>query len=709
MRLKEYNFKTDYNKVSDDIASEFYLPCMRNSVKYDRITGYFGSTIYLIAWSAIKSFISNSGKMRIICSPEINESDKNALDEGYSSRFKKNISDTLRDEIEKLLENDYLSTPSRALACLVSQGILDIKIAIIKTDAPPTAKRIFHDKVGIFQDKEGSVVGFRGSMNETYNGLASDGNIESIDVFPNWIDNRDKKRVENAINYFNKLWENEINGVEVFDFPEAAKKNLTKYVKDDKLEDLIKKIKGEINLAEYWTPENKKEKRTPRPHQVKALEVWRNNDFKGILEHATGSGKTFTAICAIKNSFEYFKTPLILVPSKELLMQWEKELREVFFNQSVVIFSCGDENTSWKKPGYLSSWSLPNHAKKVIILSTMDTAASEGFLKQIQDGEHIFLVADEVHRLGSPYRRKALNLASGFRLGLSATPRRFGDEEGTQSIFNYFGKIIPPPFSLKDAIDTGVLTKYFYYPQEIKLNEKEEMEWLEISKKISIISAKELGISSDTNFSSNNPFLQNLFIKRARIIKNASGKISLAKQIVKNHFKEGQKWLVYCDNQVQLNAVLVELNSLKLDVFEYHSSMAGDRIETLRYFNSNGGILVSIKCLDEGVDIPAATHALILASSKNPREFIQRRGRILRKSKNKPFAYLFDAIVTPSVPKEDGSKQTSIIESELARAIQFGSWAENPACISKLKNIAIDFNINLNEALNGGYEDEKEL
>lgn len=708
MDLTKFNFKTDYNKATDDIASDFYLPCMENARKYDRISGYFGSTIYIIAWDAIKAFIANSGKMRIICSPYIIKNDKDALTEGYTARTKEEVFETLKQEINEMLEDSFLSKPSRALACFVAMGIVDIKIAVLGVGAGPEAKRLFHDKVGIFEDIKGNAVGFRGSMNETFKGLSSDGNIESIDVFPNWLDARDKTRVDNAINYFNKLWKNDVEGIDVYDFPEAVNKVLTKYTDTDKWEELVDEVNAQIDLSKKWSAEKKVGGRTPRQHQVAALEGWKKNNYRGIFEHATGSGKTFTAMCAIRQSVEKNEIPIVLVPSTELLRQWHKELKDVFEEQGFNIFICGDGNNLWKKNGYLSAWTQNSTNKKKIILTTMDTAASDQFLQSIEQGEHLFMVADEVHRLGSPYRRKVFNLNTGPRLGLSATPIRFGDEEGTAAIFNYFGEIIPPVFTLNDAIKSGVLTKYFYFPHEIKLNQVEQDHWNDITEKIRKLIAQQSGPDTDITKIMKDRQISNLMIQRARIIKNAAAKIELAKEVIKKFYSPGQRWIIYCDNQNQLREVLIQIRLLGCDAYEYHSAMPGDRIETLRYFAINGGILVSIKCLDEGVDIPAATHALILASSKNPREFIQRRGRILRKADKKPFAFLHDAIVTPIIEENEEIKQISIIEAELARAVQFGEWAENPACITKLRNIAIDFGIDIIEAKNGGFEDDEE-
>lgn len=714
MNLNDFDFKASYTKAENDIANEFYLPCMRSSIKYDRISGYFGSTIYIIAWSALKEFIQNGGKMRLVCSPYISEADEIALSEGYSARNDQILADSLKKEVEALFESPELSAPARLLAYLVSEGIIDVKIAIPGEHTEADARRLFHDKVGIFSDRLGNAVGFRGSMNETFKGLSSDGNIESIDVFPNWADARDKTRVDNAMDFFNRLWLNTVVGVTVFPFPTAVREVLKNKAKGADWEKLLDEIKVIENVANKWKPNKNPDAKTPRPHQANALEAWVKNGRRGIFEHATGSGKTFTAICAIRNALDRHETVLILVPSRELLTQWHKELQETLTGIQIYYLLCGDGHTDWRKPRALRAWTSSRSNQNRIIISTMDTASSPDFLQNVAQGDHLFLVADEMHRLGSPRRRNVLSLHTGARLGLSATPYRYGDPIGTQALLDYFKGIIPPPFTLEDAIRSGVLTRYFYYPQKLYLTDIEQKQWNEITDEIKKLIARS-GYKGQVSFTSDpraerqiDSRLQRLLINRARIVKNAAGKVPLAIKILKAHYRTGQKWIVYCDNITQLNAVLRAATAEGFDAYEYYAEMEGDRERTLSYFESNGGILVSIKCLDEGVDIPSATHALILASSQNPREFIQRRGRILRKYPGKHFAYLYDAITMPVIPEDENDKRLSIISAELSRAIQFGIGAENPACITDLKNIAVDFQIDINALCEGGFEDADE-
>ena len=393
------------------------------------------------------------------------------------------------------------------------------------------------------------------------------------------------------------------------------------------------------------------------------------------------------------------------MPSVGLLEQWKKELSSSIVDLKIDYLICGGKgNNIWRKDGVLKAWTTPGTAHNTIVISTMDPAASDEFINEVYEGDHLLIVADEVHRIGSRKRSRVLYIDAGERLGLSATPIRYGDVEGTNAIFSYFGGIVQPVYTLKNAIDDDVLTRYFYYPTEMHLSQTEQDDWNDLTRQINRLYARLMSGKSESFNCMGDTRMRSLMLRRARIVKNASEKVRLAGDIISKYYRPGQKWIVYCDNKTQLSDVLQVLINRKINAYEYHSEMQGDRAETLAYFSAFGGVLVSIRCLDEGIDIPSTTHALILASSKNPREFIQRRGRILRKSPGKNFAYLYDVVVTPNGELKDVTKTTSIIESELARAVQFGDWAENPSCIADLKNIAIDYGVDIASASKEGEE-----
>jgi superfamily II DNA or RNA helicase len=325
-------------------------------------------------------------------------------------------------------------------------------------------------------------------------------------------------------------------------------------------------------------------------------------------------------------------------------------------------------------------------------------------LGQVRQGPHLLIVADEVHRAGSREYRKVLGLHSGPRLGLSATPHRAGDPVGTNALLTYFGDILQPPFTIADAIGAGVLTRYMYHPHMVLLTGAEQAAWSALSDRANQIYARMQRARGDlTRLEAR---LRQLLFERARILKRASGKVRLAVETVQSTYQLGDRWIVYCEAIDQLNDVLNGLRAANLPALEYHSSMAGDRTQTLRHFETNGGVVVSIRCLDEGVDIPNVTHALILASSKNPREFVQRRGRVLRRAPEKSMAVVHDAVVVPVKERQD-APPLQILEGELARAIEFGTWADNPSAITDLKLMALDAGIEYERLRDVGFEDDE--
>lgn len=702
MPLDTLTYKQTYNKIDDDIANDFYMPSMENSVCYDRMSGYFGCTIFIIAWSALKTFVQNKGHMRIICSPVLSEEDIDAIKNGEKARTDEVLKRSLLQELQSLWLREDLRKPFQVLSALIAQNIIELKIAY--GQILPNYKQLFHDKVGIFSDGKHSV-SFRGSVNETFKGLSNNGNLESFSVFTTWNNESDAQRVDNDKSLFERLWNNTAPGVVVTPLPNDVKTELAKYRSEASWEDLIDEISIKVKKVCEWTADPNGA-RIPRNHQANALSNWVANHHRGILEHATGSGKTYTCLCAIRRSIQEGKSVLILVPSIDLLKQWNEEVQTTFKDLQPLIMLCGESHNIWKKDGNLKFMTGRSNGKAKITIATMDTAVMKDFLSNVCSGEHLFIVADEVHRLGSPNRRKIFCINAGYRLGVSATPKRYGDPEGTQSLLNYFGGIIPPVYSLEDAIKDEVLTPYFYCPKIVSLSPEEQSDWNEISLKIKERYAQLKSSNSDSP--DNDSKLKFMLLQRSRIIKKARSKVQLALDILRCNYKQGQKWIVYCEDRTQLQEVVsLLLRELPdADVREYFSEMAGDREETLKAFSLFGGIVVSIKCLDEGVDIPSTTHAIILASSHNPREFIQRRGRVLRKYPGKFFSWLYDAIVVPDTTDKESVNADSILCGELSRAIQFSQWSKTEAGTGHLRIAAAKYNIDFDKLYNLGSEDE---
>ncbi len=706
-RLQDFEFKRAYHKPADNIAAEFYLPAMGASVTYDRAVGFFSSTIFLLAWPSLKAFVAAGGKMRLICSPVLSERDHSALRDGYSLRAELEAGKEIARSFEELLATEGLVKPAVVLASLVAAGVIDCRVAWVGDEAGGRPKRLFHDKVGILTDQFDDRVAFKGSMNETWPGLAQDGNLESVDVFASWRDDGEKQRVADEAEYFGNVWNDEWPGVTVRPLPDVAREAIVSAADAAQWPDFVDEICIELEEAARWSAEaGVPGGRSPRPHQVSALDAWEKRGRRGIFKHATGSGKTFTALCAIKDSLSRSEIPIILVPSELLLKQWSDELRETFESAGLQLMICGGGNRHWSQGSNLRIWSRNGDGSRVV-LATIQTATSERFRGLISGGPHLFLVADEVHRLGAPSARQILSLETGPRLGLSATPERAGDPEGTAAITSYFEGIVPPPFSLEDAIKAKALTPYAYNAHTVSLTEAERTAWNKLSEDIRRLFARTMTAGDDGDASLSGR-LKRLLIQRARIVKRAEGKISLAAEIVSRAYRPSERWIVYCDDQHQLASVKDAISSAGIeDNFEYHSAMVGDRARTLDIFSERGGVLVSIRCLDEGVDIPLVSHALILASSKNPREFIQRRGRVLRKADGKALAHIHDVIVAPEM-EDDDHGGGSILKGELARAIEFGRHAINPGAVADLNRIAAAAGLDWTSLTENGFETDDE-
>ncbi|KFL24380.1 ATP-dependent RNA helicase DbpA [Ralstonia pickettii] len=683
--LARFSFSTEYRTGDIDPVSGFYRPCLLNSIDYKRAVGYFRSSVYLIVGPATVEFAKRGGKIRLVCSPSVTTEDMETIEAGYEARIER-VAANLGEEIDRMLASENTAYRTRVLATLISAGALDIRLAL-----RPEGYGLYHEKIGIFRDAVGNRVSFLGSANETWNGWHSRGNHEAIEVFCSWRNGAERERVERHDSYFERLWDGTVTGVDVVPFPEAAKKRLQTV-----------SLEG-IDTVDMDALDESAGKRAALPHQLAAIEAWKRAGSRGIFEHATGSGKTYTALLAVKEHTAKGLPALILVPSALLLEQWAIEIRDEL--PEAILLRAGSGHNRWKQAGRLAGLTDPSpEFGPRVILATMQTAATDAFLADTCGGAHLLVIADEVHQIGSPYNARAMGIESGSRLGLSATPIRYGDPEGTAKILAYFGPVIPPAISLRDAIRSGRLVEYEYHPHPVHLTAEEAESWKVLTRRIFLeINKTEGDVIRSAPL---NEKAKMLLIQRSRIAKKAQGKIPLAVEVLRSAYRKGQRWLVYCEDGHQLAEVLEALSHAGLSAMEYHTGMAGDRAAALAWFRSFGGILVSIKCLDEGVDIPAVDHALILASSQNPRQFIQRRGRVLRSAPDKHIAVIHDAVVVP-LNLENEPEQLSLLKSEFVRAIEFSESALNRTAGAELRAMANTMGLDFDMWRDAGVEEEE--
>lgn len=640
--LTGVDLKTRYSSGRDDLVQAFFAPCLEASTSYDRAVGFFSSSFYTLVHVPLGQFALKGGKFRLVCSPRLEAADIDAMRRGYEER---GASDAVIRELELTLADAAGRASAEFLATLVAFGAAEIKLAF-NADAE---RGLFHDKVGIFGDREGNRVSFSGSANETWSAWSGRANHEYFHAFASWRE-ADAGRVDADRGYFDALWSGEEPGLAVVDFPDVARERLEEMANPDGPEAAQQELEAAV------------EERPPRPvlrtHQVDAKDAWEAADHRGLLEHATGSGKTITALSCVARAIEAGKPSLILVPTRALLRQWRDET-EAYFGHEVDLMLVGGGYSDWRRGSALRDFLAPKSAR--VVIATMDTAATDDFVSRCAEIHELLVVVDEVHRIGSPQRRRVLEIDADWRLGLSATWEREGDLDGTAAIRAYFEHVLHPPYSLHDAIRDGYLCPYRYLIHMIHLDGEERERWLALTAQIGRAIAAADGEVTES--------AHHLMIRRAKIVKSARGKVPLAAKVLEDDFEPGSAWLVYCDDSAQLGDIRALCGRRGVHSFEFHTRMEGHGAAALEEFERAGGIMLSINCLDEGVDIPRISHALILASSTTRREFIQRRGRVLRTHETKHRAVVHDVLVDAG--GFDDPDAARFVRTELARAYEF--------------------------------------
>ena len=675
---------------------------LRNSTSYKRSTAYFSGVLYSAVTASVKDFfIENSGKMQLVTSP-VYDLDHIKTFKMLDNTKESSVDESLYSIFEQLEQEKNKELSLKLLSALIRDNLLNLKIAT------PINEGIHHEKIGIFEDLNQDSISFSGSVNETLFGWSK--NNEQIRVFKSWeSDEHPYFKIDEK--QFMNLWKNNLNKVKVSSLSDGVLEEIIKYSKKESLEGLVEQVKEEES---YYFPSKQTDTSIEgevqymlMDHQKKVLSSWEDQGYKGIVKFATGAGKTFVGIESIKRHFERkidcTAHALVVVPSVLLQEQWISEINKNLPGYRVQ--GIGGEYKKSKWLNTLSYTSSREYEKNTIFVSTLDSLLTEEFFASFDFGENILLIFDEVHRAGSEKAKLLLQKESGSRLGLSATPERYGDEEGTEEIFEYFGDTLSPEFTLKDSIDVGRLVPYSYNILSCKMSEKEQEEYDKITNKI--IGVRNLLEKQPRDLELENS-LKLMYIQRAKIPKKAIDKVDITFQILEQYHTENSYWLIYCEDHEQLDKIVSRLHNGDYDISIYTSSMNMDRKEVLEKYKLRGGIMVAIRCLDEGIDIPYLENAIILASSQNPREFIQRRGRILRKNEGKSSAQLFDVMVTPREYNPSNDYADTLIVKELKRAYEFSKTASNEEVLFKVKNIAREYGVNI-EDLTYDEEESKEV
>jgi len=674
MDLSDLQLPLYVSTTDQDPIKVFFDPVFQNASYYDVAVGYFSSNWLRDAANGIAHFALNGGKARWIISPHLSESDMQLLS---------SVNDTSSNSIQELIHHSFESLYSEltqhtreALGWLIKDGILTFRIAIPRN----ILSGIMHAKQGLFSDQYGNCIAFVGSYNLT--GGAST-NWEAFSIFCSWSSMENENRIKDIRQSFERMWNGEDSNLAIYD-PHSVDLQL-----------FVQATENSSRHYDLFTNESISKPKAPdvlltngqlRNYQEDAIKNWFSKNGKGILQMATGTGKTVTALTAISRLCEYSEKhkaglcTVISVPYQHLAEQWHSEACK--FGFTPVLCYGGVSHWMEQAQRYLNDLQLQHRSQCMFITvnATMRDNAFQNLLANIQC--NLLFVGDEMHNLGAKSSLEGLPENAGFRMGLSATPVRNNDDLGTQKLFHYFGDVVYE-FGLDNAIREGYLCPYYYYPVLVYLTDEEQLEYETLSKQISRSITQEHDIKSPSN-----DYLKHLLIKRARLIGKAYNKLPNLIELLRQQ-SDKQHTLVYCGDSKEgsdryidraLNSIGNELG-LRANKFTSGEN-AHDRKRLLSDF-SNGDldVLLAIRCLDEGVDVPMTQTAYIIASSANPKEFIQRRGRILRNAIGKTHATIYDFITVPNLDqlsdKNSISVERSLLRREINRFTEFAELAEN--------------------------------
>ena len=722
--LNDVQFKHSYSSGYDE-PKEFFTEALIESSTFDLGLGFFSSSGIRSLAYGFALFIANGGKMRVVINHFLSKEDKEAIENGQK-HLVDNYESQILSDIAKLTKT--LSKEDEHFFQCLSYLISINRIEFVATIS--TKGGLGHDKYGIFTDEKGNKVAFIGSANFSHSALELNG--ETITVFTS---SDDDKRICEYQTLFNKSWENDtphlihipINEVKTYisdNFPKLSFEELLGNSMDLRTDNTVnsyckplsKRILDKIGLKEQ-------EPRFPfpeeRPIQIDAYDAWISNGKNGVFAMATGSGKTVTALNCLRKQYKengYYKA-IIVVPTQALAIQWEKEAKA--FNFQHIVSTHTDKD--WKNTlSRYTTRSLLDQSKSIIIITTYATFNRKDmqlFINRVKGIETFMYIADEAHNIGSTSSLKHLPHNILWRIGLSATPERIYDDIGSEKLYEFFNSRPPEytyRYTMKQAIEENILCHYDYYPIFVELTNSEMEEYEYISTQLRKF------IDPDTG--KYKPEAEKLLLKRKRIIHKAENKkvaISNLLEDLKHKRKLDYTFVFvpegyepdyserdsYDIDQEDIHIIDEYAQMFKNQGYSYHKYISGldDAPGILKSFAEGDiQILLSMKCLDEGVDIPRAEHAIFCSSTGNPRQFVQRRGRVLRKSKGKDKAKIWDLIVAPpNVMNDSIGIERNMFISEVKRIVNFAALADNQIDIlyGDLKNYCETLRIDLFEML----------
>ena len=589
MSLKDIQYQTDYRSGYDDIINDFFRPSLREAKCYWRAVGYFSSSALESFGSPLGEFIKNGGAIRLVTSVELSSNDLQAIKNGVPK------DQICTQRLTQIIEDEFadgVGDGTTRLARLLEFDRLKIQIAV-----PKTGTGIYHEKIGVFFDDD-DFVAFTGSSNESRN--AFENNRECVDVYSSW-DSGQRALRKRA--HFEALWDRTDKGVDVYSFPEAARRRL-------------------LQVCGEWEAGRRRGQRGDNRwrHQEDAANKFLAAE-RGVLNMATGTGKTRTAlnITQILFSTEQIDSVVICTDGTDLLDQWYSELLAMrrIIGPDVRVFR------HYKDKKEIQEFVLD--PKRAILLLSRPPAFMAFNQLSAAQGHRTLVVHDEVHGLGSPINRERLVGLSDhirYRLGLSATPERPYDQEGNQFIEKHVGPELYT-FGLHEAIERRILAPFNYHPLSYTPTEEDK------SRIAMIYGRKKAREAAGEPMSD-----MELWIELARVYKTSPAKLPVFAEYLKDHQDMLQRCIVFTETMDYGRSVLEIVHRYRPD---FHTYFSGEDQTTLRRF-AQGELECLVTChrLSEGLDIQSLSNVILFSSEKGQLETVQRIGRCLRSNPDEP-------------------------------------------------------------------------
>lgn len=686
MSFKDIHIPLSIKTTTSNPVYSFFNPVLGQSATYDVAVGFFTSGWIRDAAEGIANFAINGGVARWIVSPVLTSDDYISISSYDDNDIDfRNIIKVSFEELYSALQSDV----RRVLSWMIRDSILEIRVGVPVN----MLTGMLHAKMGILSDFEGNLIGFSGSYNLTVNAKT---NWEKIDIFCGWRSEESRSRIDDMVSDFNCMWDNKDQNLKIF---KPLDSELRPFLKETEHSERPYPIK--VKTKHFGPPAQYLVNGSLRDYQNSAIESWIKNDGSGILAMATGTGKTVTALSLMSRlanrtiSEKKVHIFVVTVPFQHLADQWADESKKFGFNPLV----CYGGHDKWGSVLSRNITELRANLRQIIFLVVVNnTFVKDVFQSYLHDFyKNMTLVSDEVHTMGASQYRNSLNRAIKFRLGLSATPVRHGDFEGTEAIQDFYGKTVFE-INIEEAINIGCLCKYNYVPVLCQMDDDEMDSYKELTRQIGI----QFSILNDNNQNNN---LNLLLIKRARLVSNIKSKFHALRKLL-NDMRDRSYNLVYCgdvsdEKGRQVDKILAMLGcDLKIRARKFTAEESPQERQSLLNSFANGDIqaLVAIRCLDEGVDVPRTENAFILASSSNPRQYIQRRGRVLRLAEGKKYATIYDFIAVPTLSKIDNEQdmrvEQRLLKKEFDRINEFAKMAMNSGeALKILRNIKINFKL----------------